>query len=98
MLYKFNGKLEQQGNPDYSGELDEETGLYYYGVRYYDPQISMWYGVDPKAGKYPNVSAYMYTMGNLGDLTNTRLGLSHGLTKKDKSLVNNRPSYLNTSY
>jgi hypothetical protein len=24
----------------------------------------MWYGVDPKADKYPNVSAYMYTMGN----------------------------------
>jgi hypothetical protein len=33
MLYKFNGNLEQQGNPDYSGELDEETGLYYYGAR-----------------------------------------------------------------
>jgi RHS repeat-associated protein len=49
MQYKFNGKLEQQGNPDYSGELDQETGLYYYGARYYDPQISMWYGVDPKA-------------------------------------------------
>jgi len=35
--YKFTGKLEQRGNPDYSGELDQETGLYYYGARYYDP-------------------------------------------------------------
>ena len=64
MHYKFNGKLEQRGNPDYSGELDQETGLYYYGARYYDPQISMWYGVDPKADKYPMLSPYMYTAGN----------------------------------
>ena len=64
MPYKFNGKLEQQGNPDYSGELDQETGLYYYGARYYDPQISMWYGVDQMADKYPMLSPYMYTAGN----------------------------------
>jgi len=64
MPYKFTGKLEQRGNPDYSGELDQETGLYYYGARYYDPQISMWYGVDPMADKYPNVTPYMYTAGN----------------------------------
>jgi RHS repeat-associated protein len=51
--YKFNGK-----------ELDQETGLYYYGARYYDPQISMWYGVDPMASKYPMLSPYMYTAGN----------------------------------
>jgi hypothetical protein len=35
MPYKFNSKLEQRGNPDYSGKLDQETGLYYYGARYY---------------------------------------------------------------
>ncbi|WP_284653272.1 SpvB/TcaC N-terminal domain-containing protein [Flavobacterium terrisoli] len=34
--YKFNGK-----------ELDEESGLYYYGARYYDPKISIWASVDP---------------------------------------------------
>ena len=34
--YLFNAK-----------ELDEETGLYYYGARYMDPKISMWLGVDP---------------------------------------------------
>ena len=28
-------------------ELDEETGLYYYGARYYDPRLSMWLGTDP---------------------------------------------------
>ncbi|MDR1876217.1 MAG: RHS repeat-associated core domain-containing protein [Flavobacteriaceae bacterium] len=33
--YKFNAK-----------EMDEETGLYYYGARYYDSKISVWYSVD----------------------------------------------------
>jgi hypothetical protein len=53
MPYKFNGK-----------ELDEETGLYYYGARYMDPKISMWLGVDPLMEKYPNVTGYCYTMDN----------------------------------
>ena len=45
-------------------ELDEETGLYYYGARYYDPRLSMWFGTDPMQGKYPGVSTYAYCMGN----------------------------------
>ena len=36
--YKFNGK-----------ELDTETGLYYYGARYYNPRISNWLSVNPIA-------------------------------------------------
>ena len=51
--YKFNGK-----------ELDEETGLYYYGARYLNPVSSIWYGVDPLMEKYPNVSPYVYCLGN----------------------------------
>ena len=51
--YKFNGK-----------ELDEETGLYYYGARYMQPVASIWYGVDPLMEKYPNVSGYVYCLGN----------------------------------
>ena len=51
--YKFNGK-----------ELDEETGLYYYGARYMNPLTSMWYGVDPLAEKFPNISAFVYCMDN----------------------------------
>ena len=51
--YKFNGK-----------ELDEETGLYYYGARYLNPVSSIWYGVDPLMEKYPNMSPYCYTFGN----------------------------------
>jgi RHS repeat-associated protein len=29
-------------------ELDEETGLYYYGARYYDPKTSLWLSTDHK--------------------------------------------------
>ena len=53
MPYKFNGK-----------ELDEETGLYYYGARYMQPIASVWYGVDPLTEKYTNVSGYTYCLGN----------------------------------
>ena len=51
--YLFNGK-----------ELDMETGLYYYGARYMEPSTSIWYGVDPLAEKYPNMSGFAYTAGN----------------------------------
>jgi RHS repeat-associated protein len=51
--YKFNAK-----------ELDRETGLYYYGARYYNPRASIWYGVDPLAEKYPSWSPYIYTFDN----------------------------------
>ena len=30
-----------------SKELDEETGLYYFGARYYDPRTSVWQSPDP---------------------------------------------------
>lgn len=51
--YKFNGK-----------ELDAETGLYYYGARYYDPRSSLWMSVDPLANKAPNISSYSYCVNN----------------------------------
>jgi RHS repeat-associated protein len=33
-------------------ELDEETGLYYFGARYYDPRTSVWQSPDPILGKH----------------------------------------------
>jgi RHS repeat-associated protein len=33
-------------------ELDNETGLYYYGARYMDPKISRWLSGDPAMGEY----------------------------------------------
>ncbi|MCK4543255.1 MAG: hypothetical protein KAU17_13560, partial [Spirochaetales bacterium] len=35
-----------------SQELDEETGLYYFGARYLDPKTSRWMSVDPALGRY----------------------------------------------
>ena len=49
MPYKFNGK-----------ELDEETGLYYYGARYMNPRTSLWYGVDPHIEEMAFSSSYTY--------------------------------------
>ena len=51
--YKFNGK-----------ELDDESGHYYYGARYYDPRISIWASVDPLAEKGLQFSPYCYTFNN----------------------------------
>src|SRR5690606_16631575 len=51
--YKFNGK-----------EMDRETGMYYYGARYYDPRISIFVSVDPLAEEFPNYGGYVYTMNN----------------------------------
>jgi RHS repeat-associated protein len=33
-------------------ELDEETGLYYFGARYYDARTGVWQSPDPAAGPY----------------------------------------------
>lgn len=44
--------------------MDEETGLYYYGARYYDPKISIWLSVDPLMEKHPNMNPYVYCLQN----------------------------------
>jgi RHS repeat-associated protein len=51
--YRFNAK-----------ELDQETGNYYYGARYYHPKWSVWLSVDPLASKYPSMSPYVFTGNN----------------------------------
>ena len=51
--YLFNAK-----------EFDEETGLYYYGARYYDPRISLWISTDPKQESYFAFSSYVYCGNN----------------------------------
>ncbi len=51
--YLFNAK-----------ELDEETGLYYYGARYLNPKDTRWLSVDPMFEKYVGMSPYNYCMGN----------------------------------
>ena len=60
MSYKFNGK-----------ELDQETGLYYYGARFhayrqagYTPEIGIWLSVDPLSDNAPEWSPYVYCFNN----------------------------------
>jgi hypothetical protein len=38
--------------------------MYYYGARYYTPEVSIWLSVDPLADKYPSMTPYMYCAGN----------------------------------
>ena len=52
-VYKFNGK-----------ELDEKTGFYYYGARYYDPVTSIFLSVDPLAEQFPGWNPYHYVHNN----------------------------------
>ncbi|MBP5481979.1 MAG: RHS repeat-associated core domain-containing protein, partial [Paludibacteraceae bacterium] len=51
--YLFNAK-----------ELDEETGLYYYGARYLNPKDTRWLSVDPMFEKYVGMTPYNYCAGN----------------------------------
>ncbi|MFV0507368.1 MAG: RHS repeat-associated core domain-containing protein, partial [Bacteroidales bacterium] len=51
--FLFNGK-----------EYDSETGLYYYGARYYNPRIGLWYGVDPLNEERYGFSPYQYCQNN----------------------------------
>ncbi len=49
-IYKYSSK-----------ELDVENNLnwYYFGARYYDPEIGRWLSVDPMAHKFPYSSSYV---------------------------------------
>ena len=51
--YLFNAK-----------EFDEETGMYYYGARYYEPRLSLWMSCDPMQEKYAYITSYCYTFDN----------------------------------
>ena len=47
-----------------SKERDTETGLSYFGARYYSSELSIWLSVDPMSGKYPSLSPYVYCADN----------------------------------
>lgn len=51
--YKFTGK-----------ERDTETGLDYFGARYFDSKVGHWMSVDPLAEKCPGLSPYNYCLNN----------------------------------
>ncbi len=75
--YKFNDYEGESFNKAFdehtarSAELDQETGLYYYGAGYhayrqagYTPGIGIWLSVDPLSDNTPNVSPYAYCVNN----------------------------------
>ena len=45
-------------------EKDAETGLSYFGSRYYSSDLSVWLSVDPMSAKYPSLSPYTYCANN----------------------------------
>ena len=45
-------------------ERDAETGLSYFGARYYSSDLSIWLSVDPMSDKYPSMSPYVYCADN----------------------------------
>ena len=45
-------------------ERDPETGLSYFGSRYYSSDLSVWLSVDPMSDKYPSLSPYTYCADN----------------------------------
>ena len=45
-------------------ERDSETGLSYFGSRYYSSDLSIWLSVDPMSDKYPSLSPYTYCADN----------------------------------
>lgn len=51
--YRYTGK-----------EKDLESGLYYYGARYYTAWTCRFISVDPLAAKYTNLSGYLYAYNN----------------------------------
>ena len=70
--YPFGMRHEIEGYPNhanqkylYNGkELQEETGWYDYGFRFYDPAIARWHVIDPLAEKRIEWSPYVYVLNN----------------------------------
>lgn len=65
-------------------ELDTETGLYYYGARYYAPWLCRFISVDPLKDKFPYYTSYQYA-GNkpIGSIDKDGLESENKVEEKD---------------
>ena len=80
--YRFTGK-----------PFDSDNGLdlYYFGARYYDPELGRFLAIDPRSGSYPGWSPYVYGLDNPlryvdpdGEWVETAIDvISIGLSAKD---------------
>ena len=52
-------KLPKESNYQEEREIDQETGLIYFGKRYYDPEIGRWISPDP-AGNIDGPNLYAF--------------------------------------
>lgn len=75
-------------------ELQEETGLYDYGARQYDPIIGKWTGVDLLAEKHVDISPYNYVLNNPINFTDP-IGLDTAGTKSDLPFTFTGNNFLN---
>ena len=67
-------------------ERDSETGLSYFGSRYYSSDLSIWLSVDPMSDKYPSLSPYVYCADNPVKLVDPN---GEEVTSPDGWIVNN---------
>ncbi|MEL7196339.1 MAG: RHS repeat-associated core domain-containing protein, partial [Bacteroidota bacterium] len=84
--YRYNGK-----------ELEEATGLYDYGARYYDPAVARWGQVDPLAEGYYAISPYTYVANNpliYIDPTGAIIEDTDDIVKNHKANLNESISHL----
>jgi len=68
-------------------EKDSETGLSYFGSRYYSSDLSIWLSVDPMSDKYASLSPYVYCADNPVKLTDPDGRWVPGLDEENNIVV-----------
>ena len=78
-------------------ERDEETGLYYYGARYYAAWLARFVSVDPLKNNYPQLASYQYAENDpIGDLDIDGLEGTKTESRDPKENIPDKPEISNT--
>ena len=64
MQYEYDSWNRIQSFTFSAKEKDSETGLSYFGSRYYSSDLCIWLSVDPMSDKYASLSPYVYCADN----------------------------------
>ncbi len=70
-------------------EKDVETGLSYFGSRYYSSDLSIWLSVDPLSDKYASLSPYVYCADNPVKLVDPNGEQVHPAGEEEYSMILN---------